>query len=157
VSIKNVFGEIKRIFLYMILAVVILEFTYLSVLLIIRVNSDNIRQAEIVNSKEQIVAIEKTIVSNKMNQLITDVLYIADSLRLDDISTGDYTKLEEQWMSFSDRKEIYDQIRYIDIDGNEIIRINYSKEGASVTPKQDLQNKKNRYYFIDCDKYCYHK
>ena len=147
--IKKLFGEKKRIFLYTFFAVFILGITYLSVSLIIRINSDKIQQAEIVNSEEQLVDIEKTIVSNKVNRLVTDVLYIADSLRLNDISSGDYSEIEKQWMAFSNRKKIYDQIRYIDLEGNEIIRINYSEEGAYVTKKQDLQNKKDRYYFTD--------
>ena len=123
--IKKLFGEKKRIFLYTFFAVFILGIIYLSVSLIIRINSDKIQQAEIVNSEEQLVDIEKTIVSNKVNRLVTDVLYIADSLRLNDISSGDYSEIEKQWMAFSNRKKIYDQIRYIDLEGNEIIRINY--------------------------------
>ena len=49
--------------------------------------------------------VEKTIVSNKVNRLVTDVLYIADSLRLNDISSGDYSEIEKQWMAFSNRKK----------------------------------------------------
>ncbi len=147
--IKNLFGEIKRIFLYTIITFFILGSIYLSVSLIIRLNSDKNQQAESVNRGEQLVEVEKTIVSNKVNRLISDVLYIADSLRMEDISSGNYEEIEEKWMAFSDRKRIYDQIRYIDIEGNELVRINYSEEGAYATTKQDLQNKKDRYYFTD--------
>ena len=42
---------------------------------------------------------------------------------------------------------IYDQIRFIDLEGNEVIRVNYETDGAILVDKDDLQNKKDRYYF----------
>lgn len=50
--IKNLFGEIKRIFLYTIITFFILGSIYLSVSLIIRLNSDKNQQAESVNRGE---------------------------------------------------------------------------------------------------------
>ena len=47
----------------------------------------------------------------------------------------------------SNRKEIYDQIRYLDLDGNEIIRVNFNDGRPNIVAPHDLQNKLNRYYF----------
>lgn len=47
----------------------------------------------------------------------------------------------------SHRKEIYDQIRYLDIKGNEVIRINFNDGVPTIVPKEALQNKLHRYYF----------
>ena len=74
---------------------------------------------------------------------------MADCLRLNDNGDGDYSEVEMQWIAFSNRKMIYDQIRYIDVDGNEIIRVNYYNDGAVLVDKDNLQNKKDRYYFTD--------
>lgn len=143
---RTIYGMLKKVFLYAVFVFFSLGIIYLSVSLTIRMNSDKIQQEEIVNSEEQLVDVEKTIVSNKINRLITDVLYVADSLRLGDVGLGDYSAIEKQWMAFSNRKKIYDQIRYIDLEGNEVIRINYSEEGSYVTNKQDLQDKKDGYF-----------
>jgi len=134
---------------YCLSAFLILSMAYFAVAIIIRVNSNNSRKAEIINSEQQTADVEKTIVSNKINRLITDVLYIADNFKLSESSTGNYLETEKQWIAFSDRKKIYDQIRYIDLDGNEEIRINYSKDGSYVTKKENLQNKNDKYFFAD--------
>ena len=68
---------------------------------------------------------EGTIIANKVGGLVGDVLFIADSMLLED--TRDYTDdsiIVQLWIAFSNREQIYDQIRYLDTDGNEVIRIN---------------------------------
>lgn len=50
--------------------------------------------------------------------------------------------MKEQWVAFADSKKQYDQIRLIDLNGDEKIRINYSDEGSYVVSEEDLQNKK---------------
>ncbi|EGU38847.1 hypothetical protein VII00023_05937 [Vibrio ichthyoenteri ATCC 700023] len=47
----------------------------------------------------------------------------------------------------SNRKEIYDQIRYLDLDGNEIIRVNFNEGRPNIVAQHNLQNKHHRYYF----------
>ncbi len=149
VTDRNFLGMLKKTLIYGIIVFLVLGTIYLSVSLIIRMNADRIQQSEILNSEENLVEVERTIILNRVNRLITDLLYISDSLKLTDMSTKDYSDIEQQWKAFSDRKKIYDQIRYIDIDGNEMIRINYSEEGANIIPKEQLQNKKERFYFLD--------
>lgn len=50
-------------------------------------------------------------------------------------------------LAMSQRKEIYDQIRYLDLDGNEIVRVNFYDGKAHLIAKDELQNKAHRYYF----------
>ncbi|WP_304508508.1 sensor domain-containing diguanylate cyclase [Anaerotignum sp.] len=143
------YRSLKKTITYVILIYFLIGTIFLSISLFFRVKADEIKQAEIVSSEELLMDVEKTIVSNKVNRLTTDVLYVADTLRLGDISSGNYSGIEKLLLAFSDRKKIYDQIRYIDLDGNEVIRINYSEKGSYATSDQDLQNKKERYYFTD--------
>lgn len=49
----------------------------------------------------------------------------------------------------SQRKEVYDQLRYLDMEGNEIVRINFKDDHAQVVPPEQLQNKRHRYYFSE--------
>jgi diguanylate cyclase (GGDEF)-like protein len=47
------------------------------------------------------------------------------------------------------KNEEYDQIRYLDEDGQEIIRINSNRGNPYIVPFSDLQNKGDRYYFYE--------
>src|SRR5262249_35968639 len=42
---------------------------------------------------------------------------------------------------------VYDQIRYLDDEGQERIRINYNDGNPLIVPEKELQSKANRYYF----------
>jgi PAS domain S-box-containing protein len=45
---------------------------------------------------------------------------------------------------------VYDQLRYIDVSGNEIVRVNATTNGSPyVVPLEELQNKSDRDYFIE--------
>lgn len=60
---------------------------------------------------------------------------------------SDAQRLSEQWIVFSAQKRIYDQLRLLDLQGREVLRINLNTDGASLVPQQHLQDKSNRYYF----------
>ena len=74
-----------------------------------------------------------------------DLLYLTDCLRLNDDGTNNYVDAEKLWLAFSNRRTLYDQIRFIDMEGNEVIRINYDPDGSLLVDQADLQNKKDRY------------
>lgn len=59
--------------------------------------------------------------------------------------------VEDSIKSFLEARKYYYKIRFIDIKGNEIINIGYDKHLDRVysIPKNKLQNKKNREYFIN--------
>lgn len=44
---------------------------------------------------------------------------------------------------------LYDQVRYIDVNGMEVVRVNLVEGQPQVVAKQDLQNRADRPYFID--------
>lgn len=58
-------------------------------------------------------------------------------------------QLEEGLTAFIRSKKIYDQIRYIGESGWELIRINYNSGNPYIVPRDKLQDKSKRYYFID--------
>lgn len=55
----------------------------------------------------------------------------------------------EEWKVFSESMGRYRQIRYIDEQGYERVRINKDQRQAPASPAQELQNKSDRYYFIE--------
>lgn len=148
-SNRALLKERKKIILYAFSIFITLSLAYLLITLVIQSNSDKIYKKEIISSEKRLVDLERRNISNKVNALISDILYISDSLKISNTSIGNYSELKQQWIAFSNRKKIYDQIRFIDKDGNEVIRVNYAKEGSYITKEEELQNKKNRYYFTD--------
>lgn len=57
--------------------------------------------------------------------------------------------MTELFVDVLQEKQIYDQIRYLDASGKEVIRINLQAGKAQVVPEADLQDKKGRYFFQD--------
>ena len=108
-----------------------------------------VQRKELLKNEQNIIGAENTIISNKINRISGDLLYVTDCLRLNDDGTNNYADVERQWLAFSNRRTLYDQIRFIDMEGNEVIRINYDPDGSLLVDQADLQNKKDRYYFTD--------
>lgn len=145
--IKKLITEMKSIVLYFLCALLVLNLVYFTVSLMLLSNSIKSGQFEIVSHESLISGIEKSMVSDKLNSVVTDAFFLADSLRISNIKDGDYTKIEEQWKAFADRKEIYDEIRYINRNGDEIVQVSYSNTGAYIIQKENLYNKAEQYYF----------
>ncbi|WKY44592.1 diguanylate cyclase [Eubacteriaceae bacterium ES2] len=102
-----------------------------------------------INHEEIVLESEQAAIYNKLNMRTSDLLFLTDLLRLSDHGDGDYADVEAGWLAFSNRKKIYDQIRLIDINGDEIIRVDYNEAGAILLADDQLQNKKDRYYFTE--------
>lgn len=93
------------------------------------------------------------VIGDNFDAIISDLLILAEHRPLQQYLQSDNAKclkhLEDAFFLFSRRKRIYDQIRYIDNQGVEIVRINYNNGHPAVVPQDRLQNKYKRYYFMD--------
>lgn len=68
---------------------------------------------------------------------------------LNDPSPANLATMAENFSTLMMRNPFYDQIRWIDQDGMEKVRLNMSIGGPVVVPANSLQSKKDRPYFID--------
>jgi len=85
---------------------------------------------------------------------LSNLYSLNDFINTDDIEAKekDLEKLRHNFLVFSQEKGIYYQLRYLDADGQEVVRVD-NKDGRSyVVPEDQLQNKKGRYYFDDAIK-----
>ncbi len=57
--------------------------------------------------------------------------------------------LAEEFLKFCEVKAIYDQVRLLDENGKEIVRVNYNSGNPYIVPEEQLQFKRDRYYFKD--------
>lgn len=68
-------------------------------------------------------------------------------LLVEDPDLSNKEPLTKEFLTFSVNKGLYDQIRFLDKNGMEIIRVNYKRGHPYSVPEDQLQFKGERYYF----------
>ena len=148
--IKEIFSKQKKTFFqYTLLFFILFGLLFFSISSFLQYKINETKKKEIANNEHRLIDVEQKIIMNKLNKITTDLLFLSDCFRMYDNEKEDYSEIEKQWLAFSNRKASYDQIRFLDTDGKEVVRINYETNGSTLVAKEDLQNKKDRPYFID--------
>lgn len=137
----------RIVVLYALIVFLAFSVVYSGVMLVIETNATKSEQQSVLSHEEDIASVQASIVRSKVQRLVSDTLYLMDSYRVSLENHSEFTELEAQWLAFSNRNKIFDQIRFIDVNGDERIRVNYTADGAYLTADDKLQNKKDRYYF----------
>ena len=116
-----------------------------------------IRLGELAKVNQAVTSIGKDIEVNR-----SDLMFLSDLLELKTLMEEERYKghinrqvteeLSHFYLHFALRRSTYDQIRFLDNKGDEIIRINYNNGSPQVVPDSELQNKAGRYYFDDAMK-----
>ncbi len=137
----------KRFFGYFLVSFLVLSLLFTCIAVILQVNTNAIKASKIKAEQTSLVEAEKNTINNRIDRLISDLLYISDTLKINEEQGLKQSILEKQWVAFSNRKTIYDQIRYIDENGHEKIKISYNKTKATVVKKNKLEVQKDEGYF----------
>jgi signal transduction histidine kinase len=99
---------------------------------------------------DHLVELQAEIINKELKSVESDLLYLANQAVLvtflSDNKTGK-RELEEGHRLFCQKRQMYDQIRYLDSRGQERIRINYNAGRPEIVPEDLLQFKGDRYYF----------
>ncbi len=146
------FGSIVNIAVYSLII-----FLFLSVALIAwgieRISFEIASQQKaLVEAEEELIAVEQRVLQKDFERVISDILISKDIVERyleDEINTSDLATIEKQFASIAQNKKIYDQMRYIDEFGQEIVRVDMEDGRAVVVEANDLQNKISRYYVVD--------
>jgi len=102
---------------------------------------------------EQIGLVEDQhkLISSEFDSITGDLLFLADHNELQDYlyspDAALKTAVANEYLLFAARKGIYDQIRFLDETGMEVIRVNYNAGEAAIVPDEALQFKGDRTYF----------
>ena len=59
----------------------------------------------------------------------------------------DLLSLTSEFVTFMRNKGVYDQARFLNVQGREVVRVNYGQGRITVIPGDELQDKSDRYYF----------
>ena len=107
----------------------------------------------IIDNEEKLINLQKEEFIFNLNSVISDLLFLSQQNELISLLENDTeenrNEIALEYLNLSKNKQIYDQIRYLNIDGKEVIRINYNNGYPKIVPEGKLQSKKNRYYFIN--------
>ena len=101
------------------------------------------------NDSLNIELLNKT-TDNILDNIVSDVLFLSEynetngNFDSDNLTTR--INIIDEFITFAKSKKRYDQIRYIDNGGKEIVRINYNSGIPIAVPSNLLQEKKARYY-----------
>lgn len=114
-------------------------------------NDLTVLRTRIETKEQEYVKFRKFVLNNHFFGVISDLEVISElhELRQFVNQLSDYSieELEQDFLSISARKNKYDQIRYFDLNGQEIIRVNNYQGNPVIVPESKLQNKAHRYYF----------
>jgi signal transduction histidine kinase len=97
------------------------------------------------------VDLHADIVQRELKAVESDLFYLVEQEILRDVVNGNVVReheLKDEYVLFARQRGAYDQIRYLDADGRERIRINYNNGRPVVVPESELQSKSGRYYFV---------
>lgn len=104
-----------------------------------RIDEYKMSQHSTLNTVEQIITDE---LKNQMN----DLEYVRKHIDHEIMYEG-LDRISKSLVDYSNTQKIYDQIRYINEEGHEIVRINYTKEGSVVVSNEFMQDKSEKTYF----------
>ncbi len=91
-------------------------------------------------------------IANELMMVSSDLMIVSEFQDLQKLLDGyplNRNNLENAYLIFNKNRGIYDQIRFLDNTGMEIVRINYNNGSPAAVPESALQFKGDRYYFRD--------
>ncbi len=102
------------------------------------------------HNEQEHVRLLGEVIAADFKSVVSDLMTLADARALKTfVASGgeaDRTALAEDYAHFVHRKQLYDQVRYLDDAGKEIVRINWVGKQALIVPDAELQSKGNRDY-----------
>ena len=104
-------------------------------------------------TESRVVDIARQRVGLTVSSLMADVSYLSeqDALRtyLADSDPASLRHLEAEYLAFARHRQFFDQLRFIDASGQEIVRVNRKGDTVALAPPDQLQNKADRDYAIE--------
>ncbi len=93
------------------------------------------------------------ILSRHFEAVVGDIRVLAHSVLLRDYlqnrDVESARRLAESFCILAEGTMLYDQVRFIDSDGIERVRVNFDESVARVVSEEELQDKSRRYYYAD--------
>ena len=144
---KLMYQSRSKVAIYYFLPLSLLAGILLFVLYLNNVDAD---QIEFKLRPVNVLKLQKIQITSKLSHLRSNLLFLAESPHLAEMLSAPEKgrgRLANDFALFSGISKDYDQIRFLDSTGMEVIRVNLIENVPLVVPQNKLQQKGNRYYF----------
>jgi len=109
------------------------------------------RLAQLQIDQERAIKLARNAIHQEMDAVLSDLHYLSSQNELKDYlanpSPGNRLELARGYRAMARQTSLYDQIRYIGLDGMEAVRVNFNQRRPEIVPDALLQDKRDRYYF----------
>lgn len=114
----------------------------------------NDSELHIIKSREKdTVHLLRKSMENEFESIVTDLLVLSESAHvkkyLTDNNNQSLPLIIREFQTICKWKKNYDQLRLIQLNGDEIVRINMKEGKCLIVDKHNMQNKSKRYYFAE--------
>ncbi len=112
-----------------------------------RQSEQGLRETE----KEQVIRLASEIIHQEMETALADLRYISRNNEMrafvERDSAAGREALAREFLELVRQKRLYDQARFIGLDGMEKVRVNFAAGHPYIVPARELQDKSGRSYF----------
>ncbi|MEH2205569.1 MAG: ATP-binding protein [Nostoc sp.] len=98
------------------------------------------------------VDLQTKVISGDFHLVVSDLMVISKQNELERILDGvdrQEQALSQEFLLISGYKKLYDQIRFLDRSGKEVVRVNFKQGEPVIVPEEKLQVQAKRYWFND--------
>jgi len=98
-------------------------------------------------TEAHLVQLKKEVIIRHIDAVVSDLMFLAEQEELkDSIDQDELGKyMIPNYLSFAQKRALYDQIRILNDKGKEVLRVDYNHGQPEVLIELLLQSKKNRY------------
>lgn len=100
-----------------------------------------------------VIGLAAEMIATDFDLIVSDLIFLSKHNELQSVlhkpDVASKAPVAAEYLSFSRAKRIYDQIRFLDDTGMEIVRVNFDDGNPRIVPDAELQSKGERYYFKD--------
>jgi len=130
----------------------------LTILLLFAIGALSVLQAQtnsrlVKNEERNLVEAQISVINAEFSDILSDLHFLAERtefhLRRRPAIPEFLTDMADEYKSFAQYKTIYDQIRFINEDGKEIVRVDLNVGKPKISPIENLQDVQTRYYFAE--------
>jgi len=116
-------------------------------------STENVNIQDLQEKEKFRVELQVDAFSYEFQSVVSDLVALSAHHQFRLISDGDeaadYSALASEFLIFCRNKKMYDQVRFLDETGMEIVRVNFNFAQPVIVPTDQLQSKGGRYYFKD--------
>jgi len=91
-----------------------------------------------------------SLIAGELGLILSDLTFLSEMISFhlfSDKHEEILSEVNEEFLILSREKRLYDQVRFLDTDGQEMVRVNFNGGNPGLVLESELQNKADRYYF----------